>query len=366
MKKIEIVLADSDEIYLEHVAHYFMGKVQQCEVVATFSSKESLLRYLSSHDSADVLLVDQELICQELDTCTVSVKMMLTTADKKQKGYESVRKYQKTEDLLNEILLKYAKLTGDLDAVRGKRRTKAVAFYSPVGGSGKTTLALHTAAACVAAGYQTFYLNLEKVDSTSSILGKTPGTMSDVFLALKAKGTDAGVRILESRGEEPHTKFHYISAPDSISEYSEVTIEELDFLIKTLIDLNEYDVCILDFSSEFYQEKVDLLENCDVIFAPIVADEFSVQRMKMLFHENQLHSKYSSMLQKMRLIDNKEDVSGMNPILHGSGLLDQCPLAAVVTMSPAYMNQQNLLRSAEFQRQVFEPIVACIQEETNG
>ncbi len=129
MKRIEIVLADSDEIYLEHVAHYFMGKAQQCEVIATFSSKESLLCYLSSHGLVDVLLVDQELICQELDTCSVSVKMMLTTADKKQKGYESVRKYQKTEDLLNEILLKYAKLTGDLDAVRGKRRTKVVAFY---------------------------------------------------------------------------------------------------------------------------------------------------------------------------------------------------------------------------------------------
>lgn len=362
MAKIEIILADSDEIYLEHVARYFMGKAEQCEV-ATFSSKQSLLRYLASQSSVDVLLIDQGLICEELKEYSISAKMMLTTADEKQEGYECVRKYQKTEDLLKEVLLKYAKMTGKLEAVKGKRRTKTVAFYSPVGGSGKTTLALHTAAACVAAGYQTFYLNLEKSDSTSSILGRTPGNMSEVFLSLKAKGTDAGVRILESRGEEPHTKFHYISAPDSISEYSEVTTEELDFLIKTLIDLNEYDVLILDFSSEFCQEKVDLLENCDVIFAPVQANEFSIQRMKTLYHEKTLHPNYNNMLKKMRLIDNKEDVSGVNPLLLGSGLLEKCPLAAVITMSPAYMDQQNLLRSAEFQRQVFEPLVACIQEE---
>lgn len=123
---------------------------------------------------------------------------------------------------------------------------------------------------------------------------------------------------------------------------------------------------ILDFSSEFHQEKVDLLENCDVIFAPIQADEFSIQRMKMLYHENTLHKKYNSLLSKIQLIDNKEDVSGVNPLLLRSGLLDECPLAAVITMSPAYMNQSNLLRSAEFQRQMFEPLVACIQGGNHG
>jgi len=365
MAKIEIVLADRDKIYLEHMARYFMEKAKQCEI-ATFSSKQSLLQFLSSHGPIDILLIEPGLICEELETFPIAAKIILTVAEEEYADYECVKKYQKTEDLLQEILLKYAKITGKLDAIKGKKRTKTVAFYSPIGGSGKTTLALYTAAACVAAGYQTFYLNLERVDSTTSILGKTNGTMSDVFLSLKTKGSDTGIRILESRGEEPYTKFHYICAPDSISEYSEVTKEEFEYLIKALVELNEYDVLILDFSSEFHQEKVDLLENCDVIFAPIQVDEFSIQRMKMLYHENTLHKKYNSLLSKIQLIDNKEDVSGVNPLLLRSGLLDECPLAAVITMSPAYMNQSNLLRSAEFQRQMFEPLVACIQGGNHG
>lgn len=365
MARIKIVLADEDEVYQEHMARYFMSKSDQCEIF-TFSSQKSLLKYLSASENTDVLLLDPKMICDELQTFNISVKILLSDTDEKMEGYESVKKYQKTEEILKKVLLKYAEITGRLDAVKGKRKTRVIGFYSPVGGSGKTTIALNTAAACAGAGMQVFYLNLEKSDSTSSIFGKTPGTMSDVFLSMKTKGTDLGVRILAARGEESHTKIHYISAPDSISEYSELTMQEFDTLIKAIINLNEYDVLVLDFSSEFNQEKIYLMENCDLVFAPIVSDEFSINRIKTLLHENTLHQEYSSFIKKLRLVLNKADISGASPALTASGILEQCPLMAVITMAPTFMNQQNLLSSAEIVRQVFEPLVNCIQETANG
>lgn len=361
MSKVNIVIADKDEMYLEHLAKYFMEKGENCDI-STFSSKASMVKYLESGIPADVFLLDQEMICDELSQYPKAVKILLAVGNEQVEGYESIRKYQKSEDILKKTLLKFAEATGNLDAVKGQRKTKAVAFYSPVGGSGKTTIALHTAAACVAAGLKTFYLNLEKIDSVSSLLGRTPGTMSDVFLSLKAKGSDVGVRVLSARGEEPNTGIHYISAPDSISEYSEVTAPELEKLIRTIISLNEYDVLVIDFSSEFYQEKVQLLENCDVIFVPLVEDEFSVNRVRTMFHEDALHQRYHSIYKKMKMIVNKADVSGIKPIIQNSGILNYCPLAGVITMSPVFMNQQSLFHSAEIVRPVFMPLIAHIQE----
>jgi len=88
MAKIEIVLADRDKIYLEHMARYFMEKAKQCEI-ATFSSKQSLLQFLSSHGPIDILLIEPELICEELETFPIAAKIILTVAEEEHADYEA-------------------------------------------------------------------------------------------------------------------------------------------------------------------------------------------------------------------------------------------------------------------------------------
>ena len=64
----------------------------------------------------------------------------------------SCKKYQKTQNLLNDILLKYAEKSGSAEAIRGKSNTRMIAFYSPAGGSGKTALSLGLASSMAAEG----------------------------------------------------------------------------------------------------------------------------------------------------------------------------------------------------------------------
>lgn len=362
MEKMDIVIADSDEQYLEHLARYFMEKAEQCEIY-TFSSKTSLEKYMSAHKHIDILLLDYELMGIDLSQADISVKMILLAGEAALDGYVSIKKYQKTEDILKEVFLKYADQTGDLNAIKGNRKTKIIAFYSPIGGSGKTTLALNTAAACAKAGLHTFYLNMERIDSSSSILPPTAGNYSDLFLALKSKGADVGVKIMTCRGKEAHTEFDYISSPDSISEYGEVSLPEWEKLLDMFLNLEEYDVLLMDFSSEFHPDKAELLKKSDVIFVPVLSDEFSINRMRIFLHEDELHQEYHSIIKKMKLIVNKADASGIDPAIRNSGILQNCPLAAVITTSPVFMAQKNLLRSAEYVKSVFAPIVDCIKGE---
>lgn len=365
MKKMDIVIADSDEQYLEHLARYFMEKAEQCEIY-TFSSKVSLEKYMSVHKHIDILLLDYGMLGIELNHVDVSVKMVLLAGEAVPDEYVPIKKYQKTEDILKEVFLKYADQTGDLNAIKGNRKTKIIAFYSPIGGSGKTTLALNTASACARAGLHTFYLNMERIDSASSILPSTAGSYSDIFLALKSKGADVGVKIITCKGKEVHTGFDYISSPDSISEYGEISLQEWERLLDVFLNLEKYDVLLLDFGSEFYPDKAELLKKSDVIFVPILSDEFSINRMRLFLHEDELHQEYHSIVKKMKLIVNKADASGIDPALRNSGILQTCPLTTVITTSPVFMAQQNLLRSAEYVKSVFDPIVDCIKGEMHG
>ena len=360
MAKIQMVIADEDGQFLEHLARYMMENAEQCDI-STYSSRQSLAGRLASGERIDILLTDRSMLCAEAGQADIAVKILLTADGSGSEGYESIRKYQKAENILKDALVKYAEATGHAESLRGNRRTKAVAFYSPSGGSGKTTLAVGTAAACAAAGLRTFYLNMEKIDSSGRIFERTPGTMSEVFLALKTKGADAGVKVLSARGKDARTGIHYISPADSVLEYTELTGADMVKLTDSILGLNEYDALILDLSSEFSQEKAEILRNCDLIFVPLVQDDFSIYRMEILLREDSLHGEYSSLIKRMRLVLNKADASGVGTALQNSGILNRLPLTAAVSMSPMFMNQANLLRAAEASGMVFAPLVREIQ-----
>ena len=167
--------------------------------------------------------------------------------------------------------------------------------------------------------------------------------------------------MLSARGKDARTGIHYISPADSVLEYTELTGADMVKLTDSILGLNEYDALILDLSSEFSQEKAEILRNCDLIFVPLVQDDFSIYRMEILLREDSLHGEYNSLIKRMRLVLNKADASGVGPALQNSGILNRLPLTAAVSMSPMFMNQANLLRAAEASGMVFAPLVREIQ-----
>ena len=121
MTKIQVVIADTDDIYVEHLARYLMENAEQCEV-STFSTKDSFLRYIDNIHT-DILLIDKGMIDPQLSRADIAVKILLSNDGNEENGYETVRKYQKTESILQEMLLKYAEATGNIDSLKGNRRT---------------------------------------------------------------------------------------------------------------------------------------------------------------------------------------------------------------------------------------------------
>jgi hypothetical protein len=154
MAKINIVLADSDELYLNRLTNYFIEKTSTFDV-CSFTSKVSLLKYISDGGhKTDVLAFSEDLMDEAISAADIPAKILLSDGTfSRLTVADTVHKYQKAEKIVNDILLIYAEKSGRLEAVSsGDKKTKVIGVYSPVGGAGKTTVALALAQCAAQAG----------------------------------------------------------------------------------------------------------------------------------------------------------------------------------------------------------------------
>ena len=133
MSRINIVLADTDELFLNQLTNYFIEKTTMFEVCA-FSVKESLLRYVKNKDNkVDVIAISEEFEDEVISEVNIPVKIILADGFLNSvKEYEIINKYQKAEKLINAILILYTEKTGNVDAMqKSNKQTKTIGVYSP-------------------------------------------------------------------------------------------------------------------------------------------------------------------------------------------------------------------------------------------
>lgn len=366
MTKKKLVLADFDQRYLYDLSDYLMEKAPQLELIA-FTREDKLIQYLEQPYGADIVAVDERMASSRLAALVPDVtKVILSETMTPVEGYVLVKKYQKSEALLNEIMLRYAEHTGVLDVIQGDSHTKMAAFYSPAGGTGKTTIALSAALAGVKAGLKVLYLNLEEVDSFQDEWEPAPGSLSDVFLALKTKGMNPEITLADSVKRHEEGGFYYISGVDSISEYEELDKKDAGTLLTSIRNLKDYDLVIIDLSSSLSVMTRQVLETADKIFVPIVQEEASVSKLKRFLREKEIHETYHSVAEKMVLVVNRCRSKEMSQEFLASGLLDQLPCCLKIAEISSMAKHRRLLRHREEMLSMMEPLIRLSMDLADG
>ena len=358
--KRKMILADSDERYLKELSCYFMENVPQLELI-TFTKKEKLMEYLERGNSADILVVDELLADAALKKLTPNTtRIVMSVSMSPAADFEVIKKYQRMENLSGTILLKYAEENGTLDAVKGNRKTRTTVFFNPAGGTGKTTLALALAAAGARAGQRTLYLNLEDIDSVSDILPKTEGTLSEVFLALKTKGMNPGIKLKVGAGIEPMAGFAYISGVESVSEYEEISSEEIKRLLHAIQELADYDLVIVDQSSGFTDRTKELLIEADMILVPVTTEEGNAAKLQRLLNESRLHAAYDSLFRKMYMIVNKTGANGSAAVQLPKEVSSQIPICTSIAALDILAKKKNILQLSDQMLQIMNPVLRLL------
>lgn len=347
MAKINIVIADSDELYLNHLTNYLIEHVNTFEVYA-FTTKESLIKFVGDKSNKiDVIAFTEDLMDGTISIANIPAKILLSDGSFSELNeFESVNKYQKAEKFINDILMIYAEKTGRVEAVsRGDKQTMLVGFYSPVGGSGKTTLAVATAYALASQGKRVFYLNAEKINSTADVLNEAgSGSMSDVYLTVKTKGANIGLRIMANKYTDMKTNISYINPSESSLEINELSKDEFKKLLKEFEKLGEFDVVIVDFDSEFNKDKVSVLKAMDRIFVPFTSDSLSISKTGLFIKELKMYDDFKEIEEKISLVLNKSN-NQSNAAISASEYITSMGIQANITLSPIFSDLKNIFHS---------------------
>jgi len=361
MAKINIVIADSDELYLNHLTNYLIEHMNTFEV-CSFTTKESLIKYVGDKSNKiDIIAFTEDLMDGTISMANAPAKILLSDGTFTELEFETVNKFQKAEKFINDILMIYAEKTGRVEAVSlGDKDTKIVGFFSPVGGSGKTTLALATAYALGCQGKRVFYLNAERINSTAGVLNLAgEGSLSDLYLTVKTRGANIGLRIIANKFTDMNTNISYINPSESSLEINEITLDEFKKLLKEFEQLGEFDVVVVDFDSEFDKEKIELLSCMDRIIVPFTSDTLSLAKLGLFIKELGMYDELRSIADKSVFVLNKSNAQS-TAALQSSGALGNCEVRANIGITPVFADLKNLLHSGNTVLQVMARVIETI------
>ena len=339
MAKMSIVIADSDELFINHLTNYMIERVSTFEVFS-FTSKDSLANFIKEgRVKIDILVFAEEFLDEQIKSATIGVKVLLSDGSFSSiTDYKSVNKYQKTEKFINDILIIYSEETGHLEAIaHGNKETQTIAFYSPVGGSGKTTLAIASAYAWASRGKRVFYLNAETINSTADVFSNTgTGGMSDVYLSAKTKGANIGLKVMVNKNTDTYTNISYVGPSESSLEINELSNAEFEKMIKEIEGLGEFDIIVVDFDSELNKDKMKLLNVMDRIVVPFSADSRSLCKMGVFLQEINRYDLLQAIEKKLCYVLNKSNgqsgqIVAADPRFSGLDIKANIAYAAVFT-----------------------------------
>lgn len=361
MARINIVIADSDELYLNHLTNYLIEHMNTFEI-CSFTTKESLIKYVGDKSNRiDIIAFTEDLMDGTISVASAPVKILLSDGSFTELEFESVNKFQKAEKFINDILMIYAEKTGRVEAVSaGDKETKIVGFFSPVGGCGKTTLALATAYALASQGKRVFYLNAERLNSTYNVLNEASnGSLSDLYLTVKTKGANIELRIIANKFTDANSNISYINPAESSLEINELTLDEFKKLIYEFEKLGEFDVVIIDFDTEFNKDKIEILNCMDRIIVPFTSENLSLAKIGLFVKELGMYDELKDISEKSVFVLNKSNTQSITA-LQASGALTNCEVRANIAITPVFADLKYLLHSGSMVLQVMKKVIETI------
>jgi len=301
MTRLKLIIADTDETYVESIVEYIMQNHSQQFQVNSFTDKQCLIDYLSNEgNSVDVLLIESSLYSDDIPRQNVANVILLgeEKPEGTEDGFYAISKYQQGDKILSDIFNIYAqKGDGEQLSVTGDKKTKLVAVYSPIGGSGKTTVATSCAIQFAQRRHKVFYLNLEDFQSTPLFCNcKSEHTLSNILYYLKDNCSNLPLRIEGAKLFDTEYNLYYFAPPESLLDLQDTKPEEMQKLLGEFRRMGQFDVVFVDMSSSFDDRNIAILEACDEILLVIPQDAVSDIKIE-------LFSKEMTILKERRGID---------------------------------------------------------------
>lgn len=281
---ISIAIVDKNREYLDRLVEVLQEYKEL--TVSLFTSAERLEQVLQTK-KIDIVLFDPDVCDEKLDLKGCEMSICLYSDEAKNTALyadaQKVLKYQRVSMLYKEIVKAYAEKANISFNLGDSKSTKMLAVYSPIGGSGKTTISLAMAAKLASYGKNVLYLNLEQLNSSVCI---NPTVEDGVISLVEAVNANINIELkIKGLMKKGLNGINYIEGFERIVDYNTVTKEEAHKVLNSIQKGDVCDVVIVDMNSYIDDIGRVAFELADHIILVEKPGELSEQKMNMFVQQ---------------------------------------------------------------------------------
>lgn len=301
---IRLVIVTSDMEYAECFSDVIADNYKNVFKMSICSSAANY-KSLSDRKHFDIALVDGD-IAEEIAFPNAKLCAELCDESGSEVGvnYYPIQKYQRISHIVSELLEQYSKVANSAGGY-GQAKGRLTAVWSPVGGVGKTSIAMAYAAGIASEDNPVIYLDLEPFSSTATYFHDNAKSISSLFEGL---GGNSNMEILIAGllQKDTGSGILYFGPAINYDDLNILTISDLEEIIDGCVA--QCSELVVDLSSSCDEKTRYILERADRVLA--VADDSVTGKNKWSQFQTQ-HSLYGEIADKMTLVANKgADVSG--------------------------------------------------------
>lgn len=296
MSRINVLIADNDEFYIDGLCKYLLEKYSDRLNISAFTDKSLLQAYLEDNSSkTDMLLLGTDMLLEGMEANNL---ICLTERKNKENYNINIFKYQSADNIAYQIFDIFSKLSDkEFTVMSGDHKCTITAVYSPVGGVGKSTVAAALCKCLNKRNQKAFYLNLETAPSTLSLFNTcSVYNLSNVLYGIKERSKNLSLKIEAAISVDSASGVSFFAPGESPLEIEEMQSEEIVSLIDQLKATGRFDYIVIDMSSALNTVNIDILKESNTIIT--VSGKGSISQ-----------SKINSFRQVIEIINKRESIS---------------------------------------------------------
>jgi cellulose biosynthesis protein BcsQ len=311
MKKIRIVIADLDKSYIESMSSYLRSSDQSDRfITAYFTGKTTFTKFLNQTETIDILLISPDFYDESIHIPEDTALILLedNVIQSKANPHSSVYRYQRLDKLFSSVLSIYYEHNQQAGKYLARsKKTQVLTVYSPVGGVGKTTIAVNLSKQLALHDMKVFYLNLELLNSTHLYFQSEEDNPSlQILYYVKSNSSQLLSKVEALKKTDPFASVDYFDLATNAEELLEMTPTDVRVLINAIIETGAYDYVVVDLDSSIHKRNVTAIEECDQLIWPILNNEQSLFKTKaFLEEEEKLFEKENVIKDKLIILMNQ-------------------------------------------------------------
>lgn len=295
--KIQLLVAGKDRDYFEHLTKVLVERYSNTFEVSICTSEEHLMK-MTQGKRFDISLIEADMI-ENVDLSNIRLTMAVWSAEKaylcQELSIRKINKYQRISSMVSEMLMAFAEVSANVEQTN--TNAEITVAWSPVGGSGKTTVSLAYAASAVAAGKKVAYLNLEAFSSIQTYFAANGKSISSVFEKL-----DSNVEVLLQgiRQQDNGSGIYYFGPPDN---YEDVSILSSDDVAKLILGCaKDVDEVVVDLSSTYDEKTQKIMELAKKVLLVVSESKVCESKIKTFRSQN---NGFENIVSKTILVANQ-------------------------------------------------------------